>query len=561
MQGRDLGEGNDVNEVSGSDLSSFSHSDPPPASRPAGRLHFAVSPSERALVDALRKRFQVRLDGREHAEWTLLDTFDGRFARKGRHLVWLRAVERSLLALANEGEELADARLVAPLVEPPRFAGELPAGRLRNQVERIAGVRRLHPIARVSEESSRYRIVDDEEKARVRLRFEGLRVQNLRQPDREVDVKSAIQVAEVRGYQPAFMEVVGFFTRDRGLEPVAGDAATRALAALGSPFGPAAKIAVEMAPRDSAARVGLAILRALLEVMKANLAGIRSDSDIEHLHDLRVATRRARTLLKTFRPLLGGPLVDAIGESLAWLGSETGPTRDADVHLLALERASRKLAAEDREALLPLIAFLSERRQRVWKNLIAALDSPRFAHLVEQIDELTDPGGGFARACSESPTIAEFAAEQLAEVHRRLVKRGRKLRRHAPDAAVHRARIEGKRLRYLLEFFQSLYPPNRIEPVIKSIRRLQDELGSFNDAAVQQSVLRELARDRVAEGEASAEALVALGRLVERLAGEKERCREGAAKRFTGFDSGANREAFDQLLGEFEDEPQPLEEA
>jgi CHAD domain-containing protein len=550
-----------VRPGSGSDLPSSAHSNPLAAAAQAGRLQLFAAPSERALVDALRTRFRVRVDGHEHGEWMLLDTFDGRFGRKGCRLIWLRDVEQSLLALANEGDEVADAKLVTPLADPPEFAGQLAPGRLRDRVERIAGVRRLHPVALVAEAASRYRIIDDEDKARVRLRFAELRARDPRQPEREIALRMVLQIAEVRGYQRAFEDVARFLTEVRGLQPAASDAAARALAALGRPAGTASRIGVPMAPADAAARVALWIQGALLDVMKANLAGIHSDSDTEHLHDFRVAARRSRTLLKTFRPLLTGPEVDAIRDGFAWLGGETGPTRDADVHLLALDRAAGDLPPKDREALLPLIAHLSERRQRVWKNLVEALDSPRFARLVEQIEALTDPAGGFARACPESPTIGEFAARQLADGHRRLLKRGRKLRRHAPDAAVHRARIEGKRLRYLFEFFRSLYPPKRIEPVIKSLRRLQDELGGFNDAVVQQQVLRELARDRVAEGGGSADELLALGRLIERLEREKERCRAGAARRFTRFDSGATRESFERLLREFEGAPQQPEGA
>jgi CHAD domain-containing protein len=551
VEGGAEGAGRQVREVSGSALPSFGHSNLPTAAARAGRLHLLAVPSERALIDALRKHFRVRVDGREHGEWMLLDTFDGRFARKGCHLVWLRDVEQFLLALLKKGDEVADAKLVTPLAGPPEFARQLAPGRLHDRVERIAGLRRLHPVALVAEAASRYRIVDDEDKTRVRLRFADLRARVPGQPDREVALRGVLQVTEVRGYQSAFDEVAHFLTEERGLEPAAGDAATRALVALGQPAGAVPRVAVSMAPADAAARVALWIQRALLDVMKANLAGIRTDSDVEHLHDFRVAARRSRTLLKTFRPLLAGPEVDAIRDGFAWLGGATGPTRDADVHLLDLDRASGDLPREDREALLPLITHLSERRQQVWKNLVEALDSPRFTGLVEQIEALTDPAGGFARSCPESPTIAEFAARQLAQGYGRLLKRGRKLRRHAPDAAVHRARIEGKRLRYLFEFFSSLYPTKQIEPVIKSLRRLQNELGSFNDAAVQQQVLRELARDRAEEGGSSADELLALGRLIERLEREKERSRAGAARRFTRFDSGATRESFERQMSEY----------
>jgi CHAD domain-containing protein len=497
----------------------------------------------------------VLLDGRDRGEWTLLDTFDGRFARKGRRLIWLRDVDQSVLALANAGDDVGDARLAVSLPERPEFAGELPPGLLHDQVERISGVRRLHPVASIEEHSSRYRILDDEEKTLVRLRFAASMARDPERADRAVAVPAVLRVGEVRGYQHDFQEVARFLTEERGLQPVAADTGEQALTALGRRAGTTARIDVAMLPNDAAVRVALSIQRALLEVMRANLAGIRSDSDSEHLHDFRVAVRRSRTLLKTFGGLLTGPEVETILGGLEWLGGETGPTRDADVHLLALDRAAGDLPPGDREALRPLIENLSARRHTAWKGLVQAIDSPRFARLMEQLEAFSDPRGALACACPQTPTIAEFAAPQISDGYRRLLRRGRKLRRDSPDAAVHRARIAGKRLRYLLEFFRSLYPPKRMDPVIKSLRRLQDELGDFNDAAVQQQVLRELASNRAAGGDSSAGELIALGRLVDRLEREQEHCRAGAARRFTRFDSGSTLECFEALEGAREDAP------
>ena len=121
-------------EISGSAPPSPVHSNSAPAAAPADHLRLLAVPSERALVDALRRRFRIRLDGRDRSDWILLDTFDGRFARKGRRLIWLPDVDQSALALANAGDEVEDAHLTVPLPERPEFANELPAGALRDQV-------------------------------------------------------------------------------------------------------------------------------------------------------------------------------------------------------------------------------------------------------------------------------------------------------------------------------------------------------------------------------------------------------------------------------------------
>ena len=72
-------------------------------------------------------------------------------------------------------------------------------------------------------------------------------------------------------------------------------------------------------------------LAALLRIMRANEDGIRRDLDPEHLHDFRVAVRRARYLVRTARDLLKREAYDRLRSDLAWLGTATGPERDFQV--------------------------------------------------------------------------------------------------------------------------------------------------------------------------------------------------------------------------------------
>ena len=61
-----------------------------------------------------------------------------------------------------------------------------------------------------------------------------------------------------------------------------------------------------------------------------------------------------------------------------------------------------------------------------------------------------------------------------------------------PDAMLHELRIECKKLRYLLEFFSSLFPADKMDIIISQLKKLQDNLGDFNDFYVQQINLREM---------------------------------------------------------------------
>ena len=70
-------------------------------------------------------------------------------------------------------------------------------------------------------------------------------------------------------------------------------------------------------------------------------------------------------------------------------------------------------------------------------------------------------------------------------VYRRMVKMGRAIDDDSPAEDLHELRKVGKELRYLLEFFASLYPADIVKPLIKTLKGLQDMLGRFQDREVQ----------------------------------------------------------------------------
>jgi CHAD domain-containing protein len=100
---------------------------------------------------------------------------------------------------------------------------------------------------------------------------------------------------------------------------------------------------------------------------------------------------------------------------------------------------------------------------------------------------------------------ADRPVEQLA--HELIGRRWRKARACAkdidastPDEVVHDLRIRCKKLRYLLEFFAPLIGEHDLGPLIRPLRRLQDELGLFNDYSVQIRALEGVLASRQARG-------------------------------------------------------------
>ena len=91
--------------------------------------------------------------------------------------------------------------------------------------------------------------------------------------------------------------------------------------------------------------------------------------------------------------------------------------------------------------------------------------------------------------------ISRFADKTLVRDQERLRKRGQRLEGASPETR-HEVRIAAKKTRYATEFFQSLYPSDRVQPYVKALSRMQDELGWLNDASVATILLQDLGPSR-----------------------------------------------------------------
>ena len=112
--------------------------------------------------------------------------------------------------------------------------------------------------------------------------------------------------------------------------------------------------------------------------------------------------------------------------------------------------------------------------------MLAALDSERHDRVLGRVRSLLVEGALSGAAAQSGQAVA---ARLLPATHRRFVSRARRISPTSPDAAWHELRIDGKRLRYALEFFAPVLGRSA-ERVIAALRRVQDVLGEVHDAAI-----------------------------------------------------------------------------
>ncbi len=207
--------------------------------------------------------------------------------------------------------------------------------------------------------------------------------------------------------------------------------------------------------------------------------------DAEAIHKMRVATRRLRSTLKTFRDLWGAERVQPLRAELKWLGERLGGVRDPQVQTGRLSAAvpndDTDLAGIDAR----LRSHLGEQLEQGRTELGAALDDDRYLRLLDALDALVDTAPqpvGARRIRSRARKALEAADRLLDEAD------------GSPDRDhhLHEARKAYKRARYAVEVFV----PSVGEPakqLVTSLTELQDVLGVHQDSVVARELLRDLA--------------------------------------------------------------------
>jgi CHAD domain-containing protein len=411
------------------------------------------------------------------------DTPDHRLAASGitlRRRTRARSV-RWQLKLPAEGGRF-EVELAGRGVEPPPEAFELLAAHLRGAPLGPVATLRTRRLGRrvfrdeipVADVFHDVVTVDDESAARARL------------DEVEIELLPAGDDRDMRRLAKTL----------RRSGAVVGDERPKVFQVLDLTAGTGIAVTADTAPEQRLGGMLDAHVRAMLVADPAVRLGLGS----EPLHDFRVATRRLRALLRAARPGLDERWAEGLRTELGWLAGETGAARDLDVLVEELLPRVDGLGDADSEAGANLLDSLAADRAAARERVLAALASPRYFALV---DRLVAEAGRPRLAGSELRIGPLVSGE-----YRRMRKRVRRAGAEPDDAAMHKLRIAGKRVRYAAEL--AALPDDRHgQAFIRAAKDLQDVLGAHQDAVVSEERLRGLA-----EGAAPAVAIAA-GRLIE----------------------------------------------
>ena len=405
--------------------------------------------------------------------------FDG--TRAMLTLKTLRADDERLVR-RMEWEETHAARTI-------RLPGPLPRGDIARWLRQARGPSILFSLVELDHEREEYDATD-ESGAVFKLSLDRVRVANAA-PDAEVFREVEI---ELQGGTPsALKKLIRRIERQTGWRPSRTSKLERGLRATG----------IEPPPPPAAARYtptpDMPLIEAAWRVLGACFAeferaepGARAGLDPESLHDMRVAARRMRAALQVYGSAWPPDFVRRTRIRLKALFRVMGRVRDLDVG------AARLRQWAPRHPRVPCTAWaarLDARRDAAWQQMLRHLKTSAFQRWMAELHgQLDGPP-----PTSELPEEAyERVGAAAPEILRRRFKRARRAARNldarAPDAAFHELRIRVKKLRYTIEFFAGLHP-KAARRLDKRLRRMQDELGAFQDDAALRALVQEPATD------------------------------------------------------------------
>jgi CHAD domain-containing protein len=498
-----------------------------------------------SLKHQLAESNRLRAEAVEKGEQLFYDSFDWRVWQTGGQLVQERGdvpricwIDR--ITGASQECELSSAT--------PGFSNALPAGLLRDRLQPILEMRILLPQVRITQKLHTLRILDDEEKTVVRVVLQENRYASI-DGKQKGQLDGRVLLKPLKGYDSDFVAMhkqlgeMNLIVAEQSLFE-------EALSGIGrKPGDYSSKLNYRLDPQARSDVTAKKIMLSLLDTLEANVVGTKANLDSEFLHDLRVATRRTRSAMSqiksVFEPKELAPFIEGFG----WIGKVTGATRDMDVYLLQFAEYKASLPAEVQADLDPFHDFLVKHHRQEQRELVKNLNSPQFRKLTKSWRAwLNQPVPKKPKAPNALRAIADLSDQRIRKVYNKVMKEGSAIQPESPAERLHDLRKDCKKLRYLMEFFQSLYPKPEIRELIKEMKLLLDNLGLFQDLQVQAEALESFGEQMMKEG-APSRALMAMGILVGKLLERQARAREEFADLFTNFSSESNRQAFQKLFG------------
>jgi CHAD domain-containing protein len=484
----------------------------------------------------LSKKLDVQITSQQYMLKTFYDSFDWRLYRADMVCEFNHSQSTSQIRLIDRNTGALIAK--EDMQDVPKFFSQFPEGVFKKNLQGPLEMRALLPLCQLQLTVYHVNVLNKEQKTVLRIQL-----------DEYESLSNRVSLLPLKGYEKALHKVRNILQKSLALEPAHCSVLNAALNQIGrKPQDYSSKLSIKLKPDMPADKAARNIFQALLQAMRRNEAGVIADTDSEFLHDFRVAVRRTRAALKMMQGVLPGSVISRQSEFFSWLGQITGPTRDLDVYLLSYEQYKAALPIALRDDITPLYHLLKQKQVLAQQELAEKLNSTIYRkQLLVWEQFLQEPLSRKDKASSAGLTIKELANQRIWKVYKRILKEGRAIHDSSPAVALHDLRKTCKKLRYLMEFFQSLYPENEIKDLIKALKNFQTVLGDFQDYDIQEATIKQFSAEMM-DNHVPSNTLLAMGVLVLYLDTMKCTARQNFAEQFAIFEQADNQAAFQRLF-------------
>jgi inorganic triphosphatase YgiF len=246
-------------------------------------------------------------------------------------------------------------------------------------------------------------------------------------------------------------------------------------------------------PRDIPAIDAFKVIaRSTIRHFAGNADAVRA-REAEGVHQMRVGLRRTRAAISIFADMLPGRRTERVKSELKWLTNELAPARELDVFMRKKVTPATRRSISKRGARVLKKQFAA-RRRRAFARAAAAISSSRYRLLLIDIHEWLETQIQ-ARTEIARTAVDRFAGGVLDHRLRKIRKDGKQLQALSAHDR-HKLRIKIKKIRYAIEFFESLHAGRKRKHLAQlsgHLKGLQGALGSLNDLAAHRGMAADAA--------------------------------------------------------------------
>jgi len=309
------------------------------------------------------------------------------------------------------------------------------------------------------------------------------------------------------------------------------------------------KLNIELDPDMRSDKATKVILRSLLHVMKTNQAYIEKDLDTEFLHDYRVAVRRTRSALSQIKKVFPNETISRFKKDFSFVGKLSNQLRDLDVYLLKKKAYKALLPSFLSDDIDPLFSYLSNKRSKSLKQVVKSFESNKYSQILQNWENFLDePQKDAPTTANADLSILILAQKTIYKQYRSVFEAINKILVKFDDEKLHALRIECKKLRYLMEFFFSLFSHKEMNILIIQLKKLQNKLGDLNDLFIQQEYLLTISEELPGNTKENKRVLVSVGSLIGALDRELQAVKTTLFKTLADFASPLNGRLFSELF-------------